>query len=202
MKNTQHKQGVQGQPERIYLAGPEVFLQNAREIGELKKALCTKIRIRGRVPPGLRIDTHNKNRYATGLLISAANEKLIKSCRYVIANITPFRGPSADAGTVYEIGCARGCGLKIFAYSNTTLSYTERVCRFFKTADQLDGSDQLRDPHAMAIEDYAMADNLMIEGGIVSSGGRLVLNDVPVSELFTSLQGCEQCLRYLQTSLQ
>ena len=50
--------------------------------------------------------------------ISAGNEELIRSCRLLIANLTPFRGPSADVGTAYEIGFARALKLPVYAYSN------------------------------------------------------------------------------------
>jgi nucleoside 2-deoxyribosyltransferase len=37
-------------PIRIYLAGPEVFLKNAKEVGEQKKALCRKYGFEGMFP--------------------------------------------------------------------------------------------------------------------------------------------------------
>ena len=46
--------------------------------------------------------------------IAMRNETHIRSCQAVIANLTPFRGPSADVGTVYEVGFARALGLLIF----------------------------------------------------------------------------------------
>ena len=52
--------------------------------------------------------------------IALRNEAHIKSCQGLIANLTPFRGPSADVGTVYEVGFARALGLAIFGYATTT----------------------------------------------------------------------------------
>ena len=38
----------------------------------------------------------------------------------IIANLTPFRGPSADAGTVYELGYMLGKGDRLcLGYSNS-----------------------------------------------------------------------------------
>ena len=36
----------------------------------------------------------------------------------IIANLTPFRGPSADAGTVYELGYMAGRGKLCLGYCN------------------------------------------------------------------------------------
>ena len=47
----------------------------------------------------------------------------------IIANLTPFRGPSADAGTVYELGYMAGRGKLCLAYSNDPAVYAERVKR-------------------------------------------------------------------------
>ena len=41
----------------------------------------------------------------------------------IIANLTPFRGPSADAGTVYELGYMAGRGKLCLAYSNDPSPY-------------------------------------------------------------------------------
>jgi hypothetical protein len=49
----------------------------------------------------------------------------------------------------------------------------------------------------MGIEDWSMADNLMIESAIAESGGCFVVFDAPPAELFTSLVGFEQCLQRL-----
>ena len=38
------------------------------------------------------------------LQIFKANEAMMDACDAIIANLTPFRGPGADAGTVYELG--------------------------------------------------------------------------------------------------
>ena len=36
--------------KRVYLAGPEVFLSNAREIGALKRAICERYGLVGVFP--------------------------------------------------------------------------------------------------------------------------------------------------------
>ena len=47
----------------------------------------------------------------------------------VIANLTPFRGASADAGTLVELGWFLGRGRPAFGYSNGALPFAERSRR-------------------------------------------------------------------------
>ena len=42
------------------------------------------------------------------LQIFRGNEAMMNEADAVIANLTPFRGPGADAGTVYELGLHGG----------------------------------------------------------------------------------------------
>jgi nucleoside 2-deoxyribosyltransferase len=185
MGNATHK-------KRIYLAGPEVFLPNALEIGERKKQLCETYSFIGVFPCDRKINTQGLTPHEAGLSISRANEELIKTCDLVIANITPFRGPSLDVGTAYEIGFARAQGLTIFAYSNVTRLYTERVVADPALGVHQDG-DVRRDKYGMLLEQYQMVDNLMIDGGVLYSGGSLTTFHAG-KELYADLRGFEKCL--------
>ena len=44
-------------------------------------------------------------------------------------NLTPFRGPSADAGTVFELGFLFARAKAVYGYSSTAALYAERVAR-------------------------------------------------------------------------
>ncbi len=179
---------------RVYLAGPEVFLKNAKEVGAQKKALCTKYGFEGVFPIDVEVDGTGKTPREFGLCISDINENLIKSCQIVIANITPFRGPSADVGTVYEIGFAHALGKKVFAYTNTTMSFTERTVKAlgFEVTRDVDG--KLRDANGMFLEEMNLVDNLMVDGCVLMNSGCLVAEQAPAGELFTYLGGFEKCL--------
>ncbi len=188
-------------PIRIYLAGPEVFLANAKETGEQKKALCKKYGFEGVFPLDVEVDTKGKAPKEVGLCISEINEGLIKSCKIVIANITPFRGPSADVGTAYEMGFAHALGKLVLAYTNMALSFTERTIEALN--DQVNRSDdgRLRDPQGMFIEENRLTDNLMIDGCINANSKLLVVQDAPVGQLYTYLGGFEKCLVVAQKML-
>jgi hypothetical protein len=47
----------------------------------------------------------------------------------------------------------------------------------------------------MAIEEWDLMDNLMLEGGVRASGGRFVVEAAPAGEVFTYLRAFETCVR-------
>jgi hypothetical protein len=65
-----------------------------------------------------------------GLAISRAMERVMRTCNAMIVNLTPFRGPSADVGSAYEMGFMRALGRPIFAYSNDDRPFLDRVAAF------------------------------------------------------------------------
>jgi len=101
---------------KIYLAGPDVFLPDAIEIGRRKAAHA----IAGDLAAS-----------GASLAIFKGNEAMMDAADAIIANLTPFRGPSADAGTVYELGYMAGRGKFCLAYSNDPAVYVERVKRIY-----------------------------------------------------------------------
>jgi nucleoside 2-deoxyribosyltransferase len=180
---------------RIYLAGPEVFLANAKEIGERKKDLCKKYGIEGIFPLDTESDTTGKKPKEIGLYISQINEKLISNCNAVIANITPFRGPSVDVGTAYEMGFAHGLGKKVFAYSNSALPFAERTTKALNGQLRRGTDGRLRDKEGMFIEEMDMIDNLMIDGCVDATSKCLIVEQAPLGERFTYLGAFEKCLK-------
>jgi nucleoside 2-deoxyribosyltransferase len=183
---------------RVYLAGPEVFLRNAKEVGEHKKALCKKYGLEGVFPLDNEVDTKGKSPRETGLCISGINEDLIKTCDVVIANLTPFRGPSADVGTAYEMGFAHALGKKVFAYTNVAAPFTERTTKALRGQVNRGDDGKLRDALGMFIEEVDLTDNLMLDGCIHTSSKRLVVEEAPADQLFTYLVGFEKCLKHAQ----
>jgi nucleoside 2-deoxyribosyltransferase len=145
------------EPLRAYLAGPEVFLQQAAEIAACKKRLCAEHGMVGICPIDNQQIGRKRSRALVARAISAANEALIRGCDLLIANCSPFRGVSMDAGTAYEIGYARALGKPVFGYSNVIASYKQRADRYRRLGDPLNA-----DAVGSAIEDFGLADNLML----------------------------------------
>lgn len=157
--------------KKVYLAGPDVFLENAQEEGDRLKKLCKQYGFDGYFPldnvvTGLNARELSKN-------IKEANIALIKNCDIVIANLSPFRGPEPDSGTVWEVGYAQGINKQVVAYSTDSRSLKE------KTQSILNLGNADRDENNMEIEDFGLTHNLMFA-------------DIVIATSF------EECLVYMQ----
>ena len=193
------------QQKRIYLAGPEVFLANAVELGEAKKALCQQYGFIGLFPLDAELPQQLNDQSDTdlqarelGLAISQGNEALIRQADLLVANLTPFRSPSADVGTAYELGLARGLGKPIYGYSHDLRPYQDRVWNMSPAqtaAHQQVG--QWRDGQGYKIEEFQLHDNLMLEGGIHQAGGLFISRAAVSDQLLEDLSAFEQVLQQL-----
>jgi nucleoside 2-deoxyribosyltransferase len=185
---------------RIYLAGPDVFLLQAMEIADLKKEICAAHGLVGVFPMDAEIKGENLKPEDLAFEISQANEGLMRSCNAMIANITPFRGPSADPGTTFEMGFMRALGKAVFAYSNDKRPFLARTREWIRTKDVLrNGESRIEDDHEMSVENFGLADNLMLEGAIRASGGILVYGTaVPRDREFTDLTEFRTCVLQVQ----
>lgn len=168
---------------KAYLAGPEVFLPDAAEIGRAKKAICQAHGFEGLYPVD---DSAPEEGPDAARRIFAANDALIRSCDLVIANLTPFRSVSADVGTAVEVGMAFALGKPVFAYSNEKRLLRERV-----------------PPDGMLVEDFGGFDNLMLTeavSGFVSPPDErpLTLGDLAIFE--TCVAMAAQALSGIQDS--
>jgi nucleoside 2-deoxyribosyltransferase len=184
---------------RVYLAGPDVFLPDATAWMERKKAICAGFHLVGVSPLD---DLMNEPAEWSALpdwrRIALRNEAHIRGCAAVVANLTPFRGPSADVGTVYEIGFARGLGLKIFGYATVAAAFLDRtLCAIGGGRQAVDGS--WWDPDGLLVEQFGLFDNLMIEGGITESGGTLIRED---QDRWNDLSVFERCVQAAAKTIQ
>jgi nucleoside 2-deoxyribosyltransferase len=113
----------------------------------------------------------------------------------LIANLTPFRGPSGDVGTAYELGFARALGRPVFAYTNVADSFFERTRRMLGKQVRPRGPDAFEDGFGMLLENYDdCRDNLMLVGAVHGRGSQIVANPTPPERLFTDLTGFKACL--------
>ncbi|SEP83036.1 Nucleoside 2-deoxyribosyltransferase [Faunimonas pinastri] len=181
-------------PMKVYLAGPEVFLPNGREVIEAKQALTRRYGFEpnvwlgeGEPPPA--------EPFAFGLYISAANEAVMRDSDLIIANLTPFRGISADIGTAYELGFMCAMGKPAFGYTNDPRGYVERLTGdFYAGKVEADAEGVLRGTDGLMVEDHGMVDNLMVDGGIDRNGGVIVRRRVEPARILDDLGALEECL--------
>lgn len=186
-----------GRP-KVYLAGPDVFLPDAIAIGQRKKELCAAFGFEGLFPFDNEIAPNSLGE-RVDLQIYRANVAMIQEADLGIFNLTPFRGSSADVGTVFELGMFAGLGKPVFGYTSDADSLLERVQRTRRvTRDPLGG---WRDVMGMTIEDFGNADNLMIEAIFVEQGHPIRRHSASSRSRFTDLAGFEECLRDAQQML-
>jgi nucleoside 2-deoxyribosyltransferase len=183
---------------RAYLAGPDIFLPDANQFVERKKSICAYHGLVGISPLDHPSDEPpDWTALPDWRRIAARNEALIRSCALMIANLTPFRGPSADVGTVYEVGFMRALGRPVFGYATTATPFTHRTLDFAAAhggaTTNTDGFR--RDADGMLIEQFGLFDNLTIEAGILGSGGFLVVEEIPAAQRWTDLSVFERCVR-------
>jgi len=173
---------------KAYLAGPDVFLPNARVQAKRKVAICAQYNVAGCAPlnedieslAALPDDEAWKVIFSKDLAMMAA-------CDIIIANLTPFRGPSADAGTLVEVGWFLGRGRPVFGYSNSGASFAQRSRRH---------AAAIPDPLAgLSVEGFGLPDNLMIPGAVLEGGGHpIVLPPDGQDQPFDALDMFEICV--------
>jgi nucleoside 2-deoxyribosyltransferase len=173
---------------KAYLAGPDVFLPNAHDNAAAKIAICAKYGIIGRPP---------LNEDIARILTLPADEawraiylkdiEMMEECGIIIANLTPFRGASADSGTLIEVGWFLGRGKKVFGYSNTATLFAVRSAAHVAAIP-----DSIPD---LAVEGFGLPDNLMIPGAVEYGGGLpIFLPPNGIDRAFDALDVFETCV--------
>lgn len=169
----------------VYLAGPEVFLPKPIAAGIEKKVTIAKLskqndwpfELIGLYPMDNDIPDFAPN-FATGIKIYEANIALMDKADFVAANMVRFRGPSMDVGTAFEMGYMRGLNKPVFAYYESEPFYgskeapglyTDRIAKFYP----MSVNDPTKDQFGQSIEDFKMADNLMMIGALSSGNSEI-----------------------------
>lgn len=186
----------------IYLAGPEVFLPDPVAKGADMRAVIARFnqevlhdknfRFVGHYPLDAKLDCFT-NTPRTALQIFHACIEFMDKTDLIIANITHFRGPSADVGTAFEMGYMYAQQKPVFVYYNmqetycanhgnaaradTTsdfdvhTNYPDKV-RAFAAGHLVDrATAEDRDNDNFLIEDFGLADNLMLIGAARAEAG-------------------------------
>jgi nucleoside 2-deoxyribosyltransferase len=149
---------------KAYLAGPDVFLPHAAANAAAKIAICARYGMIGRAPLNPDINhlltlPHD----AAWRAIYLADIAMMEDCDIIVANLTPFRGPSADAGTLVELGWFLGRGKPTFGYTNSATPFSTRSdTHLAATPDPIPN---------LIVEGFSLPDNLMIPGAIEYGGG-------------------------------
>lgn len=152
---------------KIYLAGPDVFRKNAiKSLSELKR-VAKRYGHEGLAPLDniLEIEEDQKFTPKHATMIFDANVQLIEDCDVIIANIEPFRGPSVDDGTAWEIGYGFAKNKIIYGYSELSDKSLEEITKMM--------FDMSKQKKYTEIEKMGHSTNLMIVDSIKASGGKV-----------------------------
>ena len=182
---------------RIYLAGPEVFLPNAMEIGLEKQTICADAGLEGVFPLDTQLDLAGLTKTEQARRIALGNEGLMRSCDAIIANLTPFRGVSMDSGTAFEVGFMRALGKPVFGYTNAGGADYAARAREWRKLPRLpfdcDRPDQ-------EIEDFGLAENLMISVAVSETAGTCVYSTA--ATIMDDVVAFRACVAQAQRQLQ
>src|SRR5262249_44680395 len=107
-----------------------------------------------------------------------------------------FRGVSMDSGTAFEVGFMRALERPVLGYTNTVADLRER--------SEMGRSGGVRlafdsDAPDVGVEDFGLAENLMIEIAVMESGASVVRPAVPAGAEMTDLTAFEACLVQART---
>jgi len=182
--------------KKLYIAGPEVFLPNARQQMDRKAALVRQYGFEPLCPGDLDIPKQSTKK-GLGLAISRVNEGMMNDADAIVANLTPFRGEWADVGTVFELGYMCAKGKLVAAYSNSADDHYQRLLRYYDNQITVGADGHKRGSDGLSLEDFDMADNLMLDGGVERRGGLVATHAAARDEIYTDLTAFEACLKHL-----
>ncbi|AJY45016.1 nucleoside 2-deoxyribosyltransferase [Martelella endophytica] len=181
--------------KKVYIAGPDVFFENASEVMRKKGEIVQEY---GFAPSTLAEDDLSPDgltAFQFGIAIGLANERKMDEADFIIANLTPFRGISADVGTAFEVGYMRAQGKPVFAYSNSGRDYYTRLTADYYGGKPLSNVDGVtRGPDGLMVENHGMADNLMLDTAAAESGGCFVAEEARGEDVLGDLAAFRKCL--------
>ena len=194
----------------VYLAGPDVFLPDALAVIAEKVKMCAQFGFKALIPG----DNHIEARTAPGPAtqppapapapadmspttmsreIYAVNVATMKKANFGIFNLTPFRGISADVGTAFELGMMSGMGKPVFAYTNVSGDYIDRIWLKQQKPPPAPPRSWC-DGRAWGIENFGNADNLMLDGAVAAAGSDIVREAAALPHYMHDLDGFRACL--------
>ncbi|MBS0249875.1 MAG: nucleoside 2-deoxyribosyltransferase [Proteobacteria bacterium] len=177
---------------KIYLAGPEVFLPEfGKPVFDAKKSMCAEFDFEGVSPMDGELDLGVLSAFQQGVAIYRGNLDHMKRCDAVIANMTPFRGVSMDAGTAFEMGYMAAMGKPVLGYTHVTSPFHHRSIGYYEH-----GREDLLEMYSAgtSVERFDMPDNLMMVSAVHEGGFRVHQMDVPAGCELTSLDAFRACL--------
>jgi nucleoside 2-deoxyribosyltransferase len=179
--NQPHQSG-----NRVYLAGPMVFLPDPEAIFARMKAICRRHGLEGLSPldnqmglEGLAPDRPLLEQ------IVKADIALMETVAGGLFCLDGFRrAPDMDAGTAFEVGYMRALRKPIAGWSRDPRDYRSKVRDYFEQTFGMPlvsaepgakggTSGTMRDPDGILVHSTGCLQNAMIDRGIATAGGQV-----------------------------
>jgi len=138
---------------KLYIAGPDVFRQDAAAWAEATRALCRGFGHQALIP------LDGVETTAPG--ICHANFDLIRSADAVLANLNPFRGCEPDSGTCVEVGFALALNKPVVGYVASGETTVARVAAI-AGGSLAKCNGRPVDADGLYVEDFGLPLNLML----------------------------------------
>jgi nucleoside 2-deoxyribosyltransferase len=167
----ENAQAMRQRKPLIYLAGPSIFFDDWRARAAVMRDACAALGAEGLYPADYDVAPAD-DPFEHGVHIFLKDRDLIERADGVVADLTPFRGISADVGTVWEAGYACGRGKPVAAFSLDRRHLRERVAAGV----------------AGRVEDFTMGDNLMLAGANVTGNPEHSAELARTGGVFTSFE--------------
>lgn len=140
---------------KLYLAGPTVFLPNAVDEAEKQRSICREMGFEPLSPMDTVLNDKNYKSdhpyMSIAKLIYKFDCSLMNAADGGVIDISPFRGPSCDVGTAFELGYLTAQGKPVVGYSSDLSAYKEKFAK-----------SGISDQKYTKVEDFGLTDNLMI----------------------------------------
>lgn len=177
--------------KKVYLAGPDVFKDPvfAKAWFDTLKGVLLERGYEGLSPfdSDLKFVREDISPQEKAQQIFFANRMLIDHCDAVLANVSPFRGPSCDPGTSWEIGYADAKGVPVFAYSYGMDPIPDHTYKNRCDAMEAVGI-RIRTAEYPVVEDFGLPDNLMIACSVKSISENALQAVIALSKYFKDLE--------------
>ena len=183
-----------------YLAGPDIFFPNPFDIAAQKIKTLKKYDIIGHFPLDNTIDIKDMPPKEQSDAIGLANEQLMLDCckkdqiGIIIANMTPYHGPSMDVGTAFEMGFFSALttvqdNIIIIGYTDDRRIFEERVVNdHFGGEKNITRKDGVAyDPHGNEIENFQQIENLMMTHAMHKTKAHIVYSFEEAAKLARKL---------------
>jgi len=176
----------------VYLSGPERWLPDSEALVARQHALCAAAGVEVKVADAAMVEQDGSEAMARELYANALAS--VRDADAVIANLTPWRGPSAHPATLFETGFASALGKPVFAYMNVgdeaDAEYAERVGATVGVVLGEDGV--LRDADNTVVEDFGLPETIMLW----AEARRFFC--IVTSDPFGDVAGVELCLEAMK----